>query len=168
MSNSSRCLSFCLISSRSALYSADDPAEYREMTYQSSAKVLLMKALTTFYIKRTPISLFWSRLRGNQSHLMNTHQVIENWSKCLFVCLFVCLFLKWFVSEFFPIWALSRWFSPYGIAVTLSHVDGRKQKISHELVPFVHPPAILWLLSVSLEIGCKPSINYCPFTATLE
>ena len=45
------------------------------------------------------------------------------------------------------------------------HVGGRKQKIIFSVAPFVHPPAIieqcsLVLLSVSLEIGYKPSIGY--------
>ena len=40
------------------------------------------------------------------------------------------------------------------------HVSGRKQKISNELPLFVHQQLlyIVALLSVSLEIGCKPPI----------
>ena len=39
------------------------------------------------------------------------------------------------------------------------HVGGRKQKISNELLLFVHQQLyIAALLSVSLEIGCKPPI----------
>ena len=40
------------------------------------------------------------------------------------------------------------------------HVGGRKQKISHYLLLFVHQQLyIAALLSVSLEIGCKPPIG---------
>ena len=39
------------------------------------------------------------------------------------------------------------------------HVGGRKQKISNQLLLFVHQQLyIAALLSVSLEIGCKPPI----------
>ena len=42
------------------------------------------------------------------------------------------------------------------------HVGGRKQKISNQLLLFFHQQLyIAALLSVSLEIGCKPSIVNC-------
>ena len=44
------------------------------------------------------------------------------------------------------------------------HVGGRKQKISRWLLLFVHQQLyIAALLSVSLEIGCKPPIGFAWF-----
>ena len=49
------------------------------------------------------------------------------------------------------------------------HVGGRKQKISNEHLLFVHQQLyIAALLSVSLEIGCKPPIAFAALFALVN
>ena len=87
-----------------------------------------------------------------------------------FFCLKYCcrdvlvILQKEFLKKLFLVY---KWFSRYVIAAML--VDDRKQKISHWLLLFVHQQLyIAALLSESLEIGCKPPIQFVELNKHLE